>query len=108
MCIIFRLAVTDEEVLESWKEFFDTGTNWKDFPNVNAYEDYKKVTNKQHLSKAKRMPITRLKMSGKGFFVEKDGYVLALRDEIGDVVGNMAFGEQMADEIAESVVYSRK
>ena len=39
-----RLAVTDEEVLESWKEFFDTGTNWKDFPNVNTYEDYKKVT----------------------------------------------------------------
>lgn len=28
-----RLAVTDEEVLESWKEFFDTGTKWKDFPN---------------------------------------------------------------------------
>lgn len=36
-----RLAVTDEEVLESWKEFFDTGTNWKDFPNVNTYEDWK-------------------------------------------------------------------
>ena len=33
----------------------------------------------------------------KGFFVEKDGYALALRDEIGDVVGNMAFGEQMGD-----------
>jgi len=60
-----RLAVTDEEVLESWKEFFDTGTNWKDFPNVNTYEDYKKVTDKQHLSKAKRMPIRYLKASGK-------------------------------------------
>ena len=60
-----RLAATDEEVLESWKEFFDTGTNWKDFPNVNTYEDYKKVTDKQHLSKAKRMPIRYLKASGK-------------------------------------------
>lgn len=90
-----RLAVTDEEVLESWKEFFDTGTKWKDFPNVNTYEDYKKVTDKQHLSKAKRMPIRFLKASGKGFFVEKDGYALALRNEIGEVVGNMAFGEQM-------------
>lgn len=53
------------------------------------------MTDKQHLSKAKRMPIRFLKASGKGFFVEKDGYALALRDEIGDVVGNMAFGEQM-------------
>ena len=89
------LAVTDEEVLESWKDFFDTGTNWKDFPNVNAYEDYKKVADKQHLSKAKRMPIRFLKASGNGFFVDKDGYTLALRDEIGEVVGNVAFVEQM-------------
>ena len=104
-----RIAVTDEEVLESWKEFFDTGTNWKDFPNVNAYEDYKKVTDKQHLSKAKRMPITRLKMSGKGFFVEKDGYALALRDEIGEDVGNMAFGEQMGDVLGyRSLEYYRR
>ena len=104
-----RIAVTDEEVLESWKEFFDTGTNWKDFPNVNAYEDYKKVTDKQHLSKAKRMPIRYLKASGKGFFVEKDGYALALRDEIGDVVGNIAFGEQMGDVLGyRSLEYYRR
>ena len=25
-----RMAVTDGEVLESWKAFFNTGTNWKD------------------------------------------------------------------------------
>ena len=104
-----RLEVTDEEVLESWKEFFDTGTNWKDFPNVNTYEDYKKVTDKQHLSKAKRMPIRFLKASGKGFFVEKNGYALALRDEIGDVVGNMAFGEQMGDVLGyRSLEYYRR
>ena len=104
-----RLAVTDEEVLESWKEFFDTGTNWKDFPNVNTYEDYKKVTDKQHLSKAKRMPIRFLKASGKGFFVEKDGYALALRDEIGDVVGNVAFAEQMGDVLEyRSLEYYRR
>ena len=48
-----RLAVTDEEVLESWKEFFDTGTNWKDFPNVNTYEDYKKVTDNAFKENAK-------------------------------------------------------
>lgn len=104
-----RLAVTDEEVLESWKEFFDTGTNWKDFPNVNTYEDYKKVTDKQHLSKAKRMPIRFLKASGKGFFVEKDGYALALRNEIGEVAGNMAFGEQMGDVLGyRSLEYYRR
>ena len=92
-----RLAVTDEEVLESWKEFFDTGTNWKDFPGIDTYEDYKKLTDKKHLSKAKSMPIKRLKMSGKGFFVEKEGYALALREELGEVVENVVLKEHMKD-----------
>ena len=30
-----RLAVTDDEVVESWKKFFHRGTNWKDFPESN-------------------------------------------------------------------------
>ena len=25
------MAVTEQEVPASWREFFDTGTNWKDF-----------------------------------------------------------------------------
>ena len=94
-----RLEVTDEEVLESWKKFFDRGTNWKDFPAVGSYEEYKKITDKKHLSKAKTMPIKFLKASGKGFFVEKDGYALAIRKELEDVVGLDAFKEQMKDII---------
>lgn len=39
-----RLAVTDAEVVESWKKFFDRGTNWKDFPKVTSYEEYRKIT----------------------------------------------------------------
>ena len=37
-----RLAVTDEEVLYSWKRFFSKGTNWRDWDDVASYEDYKK------------------------------------------------------------------
>lgn len=104
-----RLAVTDEEVLESWKEFFDTGTNWKDFPNVNTYEDYKGMTDKQLLSKAKTMPIRFLKSSGKGFFVEKEGYALALREELAEVVENPAFVEHMRDVLEyRSMEYYRR
>ncbi|MCM1092292.1 MAG: DEAD/DEAH box helicase family protein [Muribaculum sp.] len=92
-----RLAVTDEEVLQSWKAFFDTGTNWKDFAPDMSYEDYRKMTDKQHLNKAKTMPIRFLKASGKGFFVDKEGYALAIREELEDVVGSEAFARQMKD-----------
>ena len=94
-----RLAVTDDEVVESWKKFFDRGTNWKDFPKVTSYEEYRKITDKQHLSKAKSMPIKFLKASGKGFFIDKDGYALGIRDELADVIKVDAFKRQMKDII---------
>ena len=94
-----RLAITDDELLESWKKFFDRGTNWKDFPNVVAYEEYRKITDKQHISKAKSMPVKFLKASGKGFFIEKEGYALAIREELKEIIKLDAFKAQMKDII---------
>ncbi len=92
-----RLAVKDEDVLAAWKKFFDNGTNWKDFAADISYADYKAMTDKQHLSKAKRMPIKFLKASGKGFFIEKENFVLAIRDDLEAVIGNEAFKKHMKD-----------
>lgn len=92
-----RLAVTEGEVLESWKEFFDTGTNWKDFSPDISYEAYKNMTNSQHLSKAKNMPIKFLKSSGKGFFVDREGYALAIREELKDDIGSEVMSAHMKD-----------
>ncbi|MDE6312081.1 MAG: DEAD/DEAH box helicase family protein [Lachnospiraceae bacterium] len=92
-----RLAVKDEDVLVAWKKFFDNGTNWKDFATNISYADYKDMTDKQHLIKAKSMPIKFLKASGKGFFIEKEGYALAIRDDLEDVIGNEAFKKHMKD-----------
>lgn len=92
-----RLAVTDDEVLYAWKKFFDNGTNWKDFATDLSYDDYRAMTDKQHLSKAKSMPINFLKASGKGFFIEKEGYALAIRDDLEEIIGNEAFKNHMKD-----------
>ena len=89
----------EDEVVESWKRFFNRGTNWKDFPQVTSYEEYRKITDKQHLSKAKSMPIKFLKASGKDFFIDKDGYALGIRDELADVIKVDAFKKQMKDII---------
>ena len=92
-----RLAVKDEDVLVAWKTFFDNGTNWKDFAADISYTDYKAMTDKQHLSKAKSMPIKFLKASGKGFFIEKDGYAIAIRDDLEEIIRNDAFKKHMKD-----------
>lgn len=92
-----RLAVKDEDVLAAWKTFFDNGTNWKDFAADASYADYKAMTDKQHLSKAKSMPIKFLKASGKGFFIEKDGYAIAIRGDLEEIIRNDAFKKHMKD-----------
>lgn len=81
-----RLTVTEEEVLESWKKFFNKDRKWKDFSSDINYEEYKNMTDKQHINKAKTMPIKFLKASGKGFFVDKEGYAISLRDKLKDII----------------------
>ena len=92
-----RLEVTEEEVLQCWKKFFDSNRNWRDFANDMTYEKYQAMTEKQHLSKAKTMPIKFLKSSGKGFFVDKDGYAIAIREDLREVIENEAFRAHMKD-----------
>lgn len=92
-----KLAVKDSDVLAAWKQFLNNGNNWKDFASDISYEDYKAMTDMQHLIKAKNMPIKFLKASGKGFFIEKDGYALAIREDFDDIVKNESFKKHMKD-----------
>lgn len=91
------LEITETQVLACWKDFFDRNKNWRDFSDRITYEEYKNMTDKQHLAKAKTMPIKFLKASGKGFFIDKEGYALAIREDLREVVKNDAFCEHMKD-----------
>lgn len=93
------MQVTEQQLLDSWKEFFSTGTNWKDLESEISYERFIAISDKEHIKKIIQMPVHFLLESGKGFFIKKYGCVLALRDELKDVVGNPVFVEQMKDVI---------
>lgn len=93
------MQVNEQQLLDSWKEFFSTGTNWKDLESEISYERFIAISDKEHIKKIIQMPVHFLQESGKGFFIKKDGCVLALRDELKDVVGNPVFVEQMKDVI---------
>ena len=72
-------------------------SNMMDFAAGISYADYKAMTDKQHLSKAKSMPVKFLKASGKGFFIEKENYTLAIRDDLAEVIEKEAFQKHMKD-----------
>ncbi len=104
-----RLEVTEDEVLVCWKEFFDRNKNWRDFSEHITYEEYKRMSDKQHLAKAKTMPIKFLKASGRGFFVEKEGYALAIKEDLRQVIESEAFCVHMKDILEyRTVEYYRR
>ena len=94
-----RMDITEEEVLESWKRFFSTGTNWKDIDPSLTYQEYCAISDQKHLKKIMEMPVHFLQKSGKGFFVRKKGKVLSLRKELAPVIQNKAFAEHFGDII---------
>ena len=105
-----RMAVTEEDLLASWKEFFGNGTNWKDLNRNLTYEEYRAISDKDHVRKIMQMPVHFLQESGKGFFIRKDGYALALRDEMEKVIHEPVFVEHVKDVIDYRVMdyYQRR
>ena len=94
-----RMKVSEAELLASWKEFFSTGTNWKDLEKEITYEEYRKISDKNHIQKIMKMPVHFLLKSGEEFFVKKDGAALALRNEMEEIVKEPVLAEQMKDVI---------
>ena len=93
------MTVSEEQLLASWKEFFSTGTNWKDLDTGITYEKYQAISDKDHVKKILQMPVHFLQESGKGFFVRKEGAALALREDLRDVISMPVFSQQMKDVI---------
>ena len=105
-----RMSVTEEQLLDSWKEFFNTGTNWKDLEIGLDYEKFCEISDREHIKKIMKMPVHFLLQSGKGFFIQKDDAALALREELAETAQNPAFAEQVKDVVEYRVMdyYKRR
>ena len=93
------MEVSEEQLLSSWKEFFSTGTNWKDLDKNMTIQKYKDISDKDHLKKILAMPVHFLLESGKGFFVKSDDIILGLREEMRPLIDNPVMIQQMKDVI---------
>ena len=93
------MEVSEKRLLSSWKEFFSTGTNWKDLDKNMTLQKYKDISDKDHLKKILAMPVHFLLESGKGFFVKNDDVALGLREEMRPLIDNPVMIRQMKDVI---------
>ena len=68
-----RTEVTEAQLLKAWKAFFDNGTNWKDLPKVKSIEEYRKLTDRYHLSHVLKNPVHFLSTGpGRLYFCTKE------------------------------------
>lgn len=93
------MEVSEEQLLSSWKEFFSTGTNWKDLDKNMTIQKYNSISDKEHLKRILSMPVHFLLESGKEFFVKKDGVAIGLREELRPLIDNPVMVCQMKDVI---------
>lgn len=94
-----KMEISEEDIFQSYKRFYQMGINWKDLERDKSTRDYKEWDLKRCVKEAKKNPVKFLMESGKGFFVEREGYVLGLREELRTVVKLKELAEQMWDVI---------
>lgn len=94
-----KMNLSEQELLNAWKEFFGKGLNWRDLDKDITYEKFKTITDSEHIRKIKQMPVHFLMQSGKGFFVQREDAVISLTDKLRDVVRLPGFAEEMKDII---------
>lgn len=94
-----KTAIDEEDIYRSYMAFYHTANNWKDLEKDKGTSDFRTWDKKRCVSEAVKNPVHFLLQSGKGFFVEKEGSVLALNVQLYEAVGQDGFGAQMKDII---------
>lgn len=94
-----KMEISEEDIYQSYKKFYGMGINWKDLEKDKSTRDYKEWDLKRCVKEARKNPVKFLMESGKGFFVEREGYVLGLREELRNIMGLKSMAEQMWDVI---------
>ncbi|WP_334293226.1 helicase-related protein [Sporanaerobium hydrogeniformans] len=77
-----KMAIDTEDVYQAFKDFYSHGSNGVDMLRHKSTAGFKTWGQKEYVKLAKDNPIKFLKQSASDFFKDKEGYEIALADEI--------------------------
>lgn len=105
-----KMEITEDDVYNCYRTFYNQGINWKDLDKHKSSSDFRNWDKKKYVNEAKKNPVAAFKKSGKGFFVEKSGYVLALNSQLTEIIDIELFKSNMKDIIDYRVMtyYQRR
>lgn len=94
-----KSTVTEEELYDSWMNFFGKNGNWKDLQEDMTYEKFMSLDRKWHVKKIFTMPVNYLLKSGNAFFTLKDKTTLSLNPKLYPSLSKHAFVKEFTDII---------
>lgn len=94
-----KMEISEDDIYKSFYEFYRKGSNKVDMLKDKSTSDFMSWDKKKYISLAKNNPIKFLIKTHGDFFKEKDNCILALQDDLKELIGSKAFKEHMLDAI---------
>ena len=94
-----KMEITDDDVYNSMKSFYEYGSNGVDMLKDASSRDYKNWGKKEYVRLGKNRPIHFLNKSSGEFFIKKEGCALALNSELEDYIHLETFKQHFKDII---------
>ena len=94
-----KMEISDDDIYKSFYNFYRKGSNKVDMLKDKRTSGFETWDKKKYVSLAKNNPIKFLLKTHGDFFKEKDGCLMALQDDLKEIISNEAFKKHMNDAI---------
>ena len=94
-----KMNITEDDVYNAMKEFYSYKSNGVDMLKDKKTKNYKTWTKENYINLAKTNPIKYLKKTHSKFFIEKEGYILSLNEELEHYITSDTFKAHFEDII---------
>ena len=94
-----KMEISEDDIYKSFYDFYRKGSNKVDMLKDKGTSDFMNWDKKKYVSLAKNNPIKFLLKTHCDFFKQKDGCLMALQDDLKDIVSNETFKNHMKDAI---------
>ena len=94
-----KMEISEDDIYKSFYNFYRKGSNKVDMLKDKGTREFETWDKKKYISLANNNPIKFLLKTHGEFFKEKEQCLIALQDDLKDIISNEAFKKHMKDSI---------
>ena len=94
-----KMEISEDDIYKSFYNFYSKGSNKVDMLKDKGTREFETWDKKKYVSLANNNPIKFLLKTHGEFFKEKEQCLIALQDDLKDIISNEAFKKHMKDSI---------